>query len=131
MKIVTDSAADLPADELRTLGIQVAPLKFHFPDGELSTDQISPDQFYTRLREMEPDIPKTSQPSSSEFSRLYMNMIPDDEEILSIHISSGLSGTVGEIVKRNTKCCQDRNLAHFPSIGCAYRPGDFWRCGRP
>ena len=94
MKIVTDSAADLPADEVKTLGIQVAPLKIHFPDGELSADQISPDQFYTRLREMEPDIPKTSQPSSGEFSRLYKNMISDGEEILSIHISSGLSGTV-------------------------------------
>ena len=94
MKIVTDSAADLPSDEVKTLGIQVAPLRIYFPDGEMSSDKISPDQFYTRLKEMEPDIPKTSQPSSGEFSKLYKNMIPDGEEILSIHISSGLSGTV-------------------------------------
>lgn len=94
MKIVTDSAADLPLDEANALGVQVAPLKIHFPDGELRSDQISPDQFYTRLREMEPEIPKTSQPSSGEFSKLYHNMDLCGEEILSIHISSGLSGTV-------------------------------------
>ena len=57
MKIVIDSVADLPIDEVKILGIPVAPLKIHFPVGELSADQISPDQFYTRLEEIEANIP--------------------------------------------------------------------------
>ena len=59
MKIVTDSAADLLPQEVDTLGITVAPLKIQFPDGEVSSEQISPDEFYTRLREMAPEVPTT------------------------------------------------------------------------
>ena len=57
MKTVIDSVADLPIDEVKILGIPAAPLKIDFPYGELSADQISPDQFYTRLQEMESNIP--------------------------------------------------------------------------
>lgn len=95
MKIVTDSAADIPRQELESLGITIAPLKIQFPGGEISSEEMTPDEFYNRLREMEPAIPTTSQPSSGEFQKLYEDLSSNGEkEILSIHISSGLSGTV-------------------------------------
>lgn len=94
MKIVTDSAADIPIQEVKSLGLIVAPLHIKFPEGEISSEELTPDEFYTRLREMEPQIPTTSQPSSGVFSQIYQSLAKTGEAIFSIHISSGLSGTI-------------------------------------
>jgi DegV family protein with EDD domain len=93
MKIVTDSAADMPAAELQTLGITEAPLSIQFPQGEVSSSDITPDQFYDRLAAMRPGIPTTAQPSGGMFERIYRELLQDNQQILSVHISSGLSGT--------------------------------------
>jgi DegV family protein with EDD domain len=94
MHILTDSAADLPAAEAQALGITVAPLYIQFPEGEVSAEQIPPDDFYDRLRDMVPEVPTTSQPSAGDFKKLYQGISKNGEAILSIHISSGLSGTI-------------------------------------
>jgi len=95
VKIVTDSAADLPAQEASALGITVAPLYIKFPEGEVNSEQLTPDEFYTRLRKMEPEIPTTSQPSSGAFAQIYRELFGQGhDEILSVHISTGLSGTL-------------------------------------
>lgn len=95
MKIVTDCAADLPPEELRALDVGVAPLSIHFPEGEVSSEDISPDDFYDRLEAMRPAVPTTAQPSSGLFAELYRSRAAGDRKILSLHISSGLSGTLG------------------------------------
>jgi len=94
MKIVTDCAADLPAEELKRLGITSAPLSIQFPEGEVNSDDISADDFYNRLEAMRPNIPTTAQPSSGMFAQLYRKAAETGKNILSIHISSGLSGTI-------------------------------------
>jgi DegV family protein with EDD domain len=94
MKIVTDSGADLPEEEARKLGITVAPLVIQFPDREIASTEITPDEFYDRLKAMAPQIPTTSQPSPGVFSDIYRKLSASGEEILSIHISLGLSGTI-------------------------------------
>lgn len=94
MKIVTDSAADLPTQEIQYLGVEVVPLYIKFPEGQISSDQITPDDFYNRLRQMQPQIPSTSQPSAGQFADIYRALFEKGEDILSIHISSGLSGTI-------------------------------------
>lgn len=94
MVIVTDSAADLQQEEIKTLGITIAALHIQFPDGGVSAEEISADEFYNRLKAMEPHIPSTSQPSSGLFATIYQKLADLREEILSIHISSGLSGTI-------------------------------------
>ena len=94
MKIVTDSAADLPVNEIEDLGIIVAPLSIQFTEGEVKSNEITPDEFYDRLRAMVPKVPTTSQPSAGLFSELYQKIASAGEEILSVHISSGLSGTL-------------------------------------
>jgi DegV family protein with EDD domain len=94
MKIVTDCAADMPAEELAALGVTQAPLFIQFPDGEVSSADISADEFYDRLEAMHPAIPKTAQPSSGIFAQIYRQLAETDSQILSIHISSGLSGTL-------------------------------------
>jgi DegV family protein with EDD domain len=99
MKIVTDCAADLPADEARELGIIVAPLFIQFPEGEVNSSELTPDQFYTRLANMQPEIPSTSQPSSGIFTEMYQKIAGVGETVMSIHISSGLSGTINSAVQ--------------------------------
>jgi len=94
MKIVTDSAADMSAEELDRLGITAAPLYIQFPEGEINSLEITPDEFYDRLEKMRPAIPTTAQPSSGMFAELYRKLSETGKNILSIHISSGLSGTI-------------------------------------
>jgi DegV family protein with EDD domain len=94
MKIVTDCAADLPAEELKDLEITQAPLFIQFPEGEVNSADLTPDQFYDRLEAMQPDIPTTALPSSGVFEEIYRGLASASRQILSIHLSSGLSGTV-------------------------------------
>lgn len=94
MKIVTDSAADLTATDISTYSLSVVPLYIQFPEGEKRSEELSPDQFYDRLEAMRPQIPTTGQPSPGNFADLYRAAEAENHEVLSIHISSGLSGTV-------------------------------------
>lgn len=94
MKIVTDCAADMSAQELEELGVIQAPLFIQFPEGEINSADLSPDDFYNRLEAMRPIIPTTAQPSSGIFAELYRKIAQAEKNILSIHISSGLSGTI-------------------------------------
>lgn len=94
MKVVTDCAADLTMEEATDLDIQIAPLFIQFPEGEVSSNDISPDDFYQRLVSIAPRIPTTSQPSSGIFADIYHKLVETGEDVLSIHISSGLSGTI-------------------------------------
>ncbi len=94
MQIVTDCAADMPEEELNELGITQAPLYIQFPDGEVSSSEISADAFYNRLEAMQPRLPTTAMPSTGLLAELYTKLAKVDREILSLHISSGLSGTI-------------------------------------
>jgi DegV family protein with EDD domain len=94
MKIITDSAADLTKEDIESLGITVASLEIAFPEGPVLSEDISRDDFYNRLRAMWPNIPSTSQPSAGLFTSVYKHIAQLKEDVLSIHISSGLSGTI-------------------------------------
>lgn len=115
MIIVTDSAADLRKEEAAALGIQIAPLQIQFPERGVSSDEITPDEFYSRLEAMQPNIPTTSQPSPGTFASLYAKLSELKEEILSIHISSGLSGTI-ESARMGAKQILDANIQLVDSL---------------
>jgi DegV family protein with EDD domain len=93
VKIVTDSSADLPAELAKELGISVIPLYVRFGE-EVYRDRvtITEDEFYRRL-ETDPVHPTTVQPGPQDFLELYQRLAPGADGILSIHISSKLSGT--------------------------------------
>lgn len=93
MQIVTDSAADLTPEDLRTWGIHVIPLYIQFPDGEVAASEITPDAFYDKLKSIVPKVPSTSQPSIGLLSETYEKFSSTGTDVLSIHVSSGLSGT--------------------------------------
>lgn len=92
MRIVTDSGADLPPEWLQQHGVTALPLHITWENGE-AADDIGHADFYARLaREANP--PTTSQPSAGEFRDLYAHLAATDPDIVSVHISSGLSGTL-------------------------------------
>lgn len=93
MHIVTDSAADITPEQMQGLTIHTVPISFTL-DGKSyqSGVDIQPDEFY-KLLESTSSFPTTSQPSPGEFADLYRKLAETDPEILSIHVSSGLSGT--------------------------------------
>ncbi len=92
MRIVTDSGADLTPEDIARYGLEVAPLFIQFPDGERRSEELTHDAFYDLLDQMRPRIPTTTQPAPENILALYRNA--DMRQVLSIHISSGLSGTL-------------------------------------
>jgi DegV family protein with EDD domain len=96
MKIVTDSGIDLlfPPKRLADLDIHVVPLVVTL-DGQSFRENvdIQSDEFY-RLLAATDSLPTTSQPSAGDFATLYRRLAASDPDILSIHMTSGLSGTL-------------------------------------
>ena len=94
IRIVTDSTADLPTEAARELGITVVPLTVFFGD-EAYLDGVELDSagFYRKLAASR-DLPRTSQPAPAAFQETFQRLIDEGAEgILSIHLSSKLSGT--------------------------------------
>jgi DegV family protein with EDD domain len=92
--IVTDSTANIPAEILAETPIRVLPLHLIWGDETLRDGlDISPIDFYTRLKTAKV-MPSTSQATPAEFKQLYTQCLDEGYEILSIHISAKLSGTM-------------------------------------
>lgn len=115
MKIVTDQAANFTGQEEQDLNVVVAPLYIQFPEGEIESSQISPDEFYQRLIDMKPVIPTTALPSSGYFTDLYEQLAAEGDEILSIHLSSGLSGTI-ESARLGAEQAENAEVTIFDSM---------------
>jgi DegV family protein with EDD domain len=94
MHIITDRACDLSAEQQEGLRLKYVPMKMTL-DGKTysSGEDISSEEFYDLL-ETTDGFPTTSQPSAGDFAELYRTSAQEDPEILSIHVSSGLSGTL-------------------------------------
>jgi DegV family protein with EDD domain len=116
MKIVTDCAADLSAEELEQLGVIAAPLFINFPEGEINATEISADDFYNRLEAMRPAIPTTAQPSAGIFAELYRKIAETDKDIFSMHISSGLSGTINSAHDGGGQVVADANVSYWDTL---------------
>ncbi|MDD4230324.1 MAG: DegV family protein [Dehalococcoidales bacterium] len=95
MQIVTDSGVDtnMSSRELEEYGIHVVPLRVTLEDRTYREGlDISKEEFYQLLASSK-ELPRTTQPSPGEFAELYRKLAEKDPDILSIHMSSGLSGT--------------------------------------
>jgi DegV family protein with EDD domain len=93
MQIVTDSGYDLSPEQVKGFPIHTLPLKLTLSGVTYRSGiDIQPEEFY-QLLEKTDDMPITSVPSPGEFIELYQQVAQQDPDILSIHISSGLSGT--------------------------------------
>jgi DegV family protein with EDD domain len=113
MQIVTDSGTDiyLSAEEAAALNIRVVPLIVTL-DGKSYREglDIEPEAFYRLLAASE-KMPITSQPSAGVFAECYRELAATDPDILSIHMSSGLSGTYNSAVA-GAEMAPEANVTH-------------------
>ena len=116
MKIVTDCAADMSAEELEQLEVIQAPLFIQFPEGEVNATEMLADDFYNRLEAMRPAIPTTAQPSSGIFAELYRKVAQMEKNILSVHISSGLSGTINSARDGGEQVKPEANVSYWDTL---------------
>ena len=99
IKIVTDSAADLPSILTEELDIAVVPVYLRFGE-QVYRDRvdISEDEFYQRLLH-DPVHPNTTQPTPQDFASVYDKLSQEADGIISIHVSGKLSGTYNSAVQ--------------------------------
>ncbi len=111
--LVTDSSAYLPPELVRKSGVDVIPIYIH-SGGETYRDGVDIDTtaFYERLTSI-PALPTTSQPSAGDFVELYRHLSTEADAIISIHISSGISGTVNSALTARQLLA---NMADPPEI---------------
>jgi DegV family protein with EDD domain len=94
IKIVTDSASGITQEVGRQHGITVVPLYVHFGTETFRDGvDIHPADFFSRLKSS-PQLPTTSQPSAGDFLEVYKSLTADGSEVVSVHLSYKLSGTV-------------------------------------
>ncbi len=90
--IVSDSTAYIPKDIQKKLNIHMIPLNVIFGNETYEEEiEISAAEFYEEIKHKE--LPTTSQPSVGQFVELYEGLARDYEAVISIHLSSGISGT--------------------------------------
>ncbi|SDH19287.1 EDD domain protein, DegV family [Alteribacillus persepolensis] len=91
--IVTDSTAYLPEEMVKKENVTVVPLSVIFGDTAYEEEtELSADAFYEMLQKQE-ELPTTSQPPLGKFVDVYESLANDYEAVISIHLSSGISGT--------------------------------------
>ena len=94
IRIVTDSVSDLPPALASANDITVVPC-YVIIGNETYKDgvEITADRFYSRLGSLS-RLPTTSQPTIGDFQEVYQRMLDQGHQIVSVHVSSKLSGTV-------------------------------------
>jgi len=106
--IVTDSTSNIPEELGASYGITQIPLQLIW-GGETYRDgiDIAPLEFYTRLKNAKV-MPSSSQPSPAAFQRVYQDLLDQGYDIVSIHISSKLSGTMDSAIQAKQTINSDR-----------------------
>jgi DegV family protein with EDD domain len=99
LKIVTDGAADMPPEWEKEFEIEVIPINILFGEKTyLQNIDIGNAAFYKMVDETK-TIPKTSQPSPHQFAEFYKKIAKKGDVIISIHVTSKLSGTYASAVQ--------------------------------
>jgi DegV family protein with EDD domain len=106
--VVTDSTAYIPGElsngfQIHTVPLQVVWGEETFRDGI----DMQPLEFYTRLQTAKL-MPSTSQPSPALFQQVYQTLLDQEYEIISIHISQQLSGTLDSAYQARETLNTDR-----------------------
>lgn len=93
IKIITDSSADLPKEIYEKFDVEVMPLLINFgEESYLDGVEIQLDELFERI-EKEDALPNTAQVTPIRFQEVYEKYLSEGYKILSIHISSNMSGT--------------------------------------
>ena len=119
VRIVTDSTSDLNPAQAQELGVTVVPANVIIDDVTYRDGvDMTSDEFYRRLV-AGPSLPTTSQPSVGAFQTAYQEILDQGDEILSIHVSGKLSGTVNSAEQAKASLGDDAPIAVVDSGGAS------------
>lgn len=130
LRIVTDGAADLPTGWDKEYDIEVIPINVHFGEKTyLQFEELDNEGFYKLVDESK-KIPKTSQPSPHQFTEFYKKIAQKGDTILSIHVTSKLSGTYASAVAAVEEVKDLFTVIPFDSTGGSLGIGFMCRAAR-
>jgi len=130
LHIVTDGAADLPPAWEQEFDIQVIPINIQFGEKTyLQFVDMGFDDFYRKIEETR-TIPKTSQPSPHQFSEFYQKIAKPGDTILSVHVTSKLSGTYASAVIAAEELKDKFKIVTYDSAGGSMGIGFMCRAAR-
>ena len=117
LRIVTDGAADFPVGWEEEFNIQIVPINIHFGEETfLQYIEMNLEEFYNKV-DTGSVFPKTSQPSPHQFSEFYKTIAEEGDTILSIHVTSKLSGTYASAVAAADDLRGKYDVVPFDSAG--------------
>ena len=93
IKVVTDSSITIEPELAKDLDITIVPLTVMI-DGVVYSDSNSKEGEFLQLMKSSKNLPKTSQPPVGVFAEIFEDLSAEDVQIISIHMSHALSGTV-------------------------------------
>jgi DegV family protein with EDD domain len=115
--IVTDGAADMPPEWGEKYGIHTVPINIQFGETTyLQFIDLDFDSFYEKVAETQ-TVPKTAQPSPHQFVEYYKKIANEGDTILSIHVTSKLSGTYASAVIAAEELKDQYNILPYDSAG--------------
>lgn len=116
--VVTDSTAYLPKDVREKLNIHMIPLSVVFGNESYKEEvEITTADFYEKLRESK-NLPTTTQPSTGDFVELFDKLSKDYDAVISIHLSSGISGTLQGAITAGTMVENIKVYPYDSEISC-------------
>ncbi|WP_066175619.1 DegV family protein [Bacillus marinisedimentorum] len=116
--VVTDSTAYLPEEVRKELNIHMIPLNVIFGNESYQEEvEMKTGDFYDKIKHSE-ELPKTSQPAIGQFVDLFEKLAKDYDAIISIHLSSGISGTYQTALSAGTMVEGAEVYAYDSEISC-------------
>ena len=115
-KIVIDGGGDMPRGWAEEFEFQVIPINIHFKGVTYRQGEDLTDEDFYRTCDASPEIPKTSQPTPQQFIDLYKKIANLGDTILSLHISSKLSGTFESAVLAARELVEQYHIIPFDTL---------------
>ena len=117
--VMTDSTAYISKDIRDRLNIHMVPLSVVFGDSSYREEvDITTAQFYEKIKQF-PELPKTSQPSIGYITEKLEELARDYDAVISIHLSSGISGTYQAVMSAGEMVDDIEVYAYDSEISCA------------
>ncbi len=121
--VVTDSTANIPSEWISKYDIKVTPMTVIWGGEELMDGvDITPEEFFVRLTS-EKVMPSTSQPTPGVMKKVYEELGAAGYDVLSVHISSNLSGTMNSALQAK-EMLPDQNIEVVDTLNVS--GGECW-----
>lgn len=116
--VMTDSTAYIPEKIREELNIHMVPLSVVFDDESYREElDITSEEFYQKLKEHK-ELPTTSQPSIGYVAQKLEQLAEDYDAVISVHLSSGISGTYQAVVSAGQMVDDIKLYAYDSEASC-------------